>query len=110
MSCGMDAVKPSSTPILVNQNLMSLDKEIENPKEYMRIVAISHTHMSGDAVCRQLLQFISSWKPLHCVAVKKVLRYLFGTQKMGIIFRLVQNFTISGYCVADGAKQDFLFI
>lgn len=56
----------------------------------------------------KLSQYMSSPKPLHWISMKKVVRYLAGSQMVGIMLHLVSSFTITGFCDADwvGDTQD----
>jgi len=51
---------------------------------------------------------MSSPKTVHWTGMKKILRYLSGTQEMGIKLSKVTDFTITGYCDSDwgGDKAD----
>jgi len=103
----LDNMKPSTTPMLTNQDLYSDEPPIEQVTEYRRIVGslqyLTLTRPDIQFAVNKLSQFMSSPKPLHWTAMKKVLRYLSGTQSWGITLGKVNDFAITGYCDADWA-------
>lgn len=104
-SCNLDNLRPSTTPMVTNLDLHSEEEPIEQAKEYRRVIRSLQylTLMRPDIQysVNKLSQYMSSPKPLHWTTLKKILRYLSGTQEWGITLNKVSNFTISGYCDAD---------
>lgn len=72
-SCDLENLKPSSTPMITKQDLVSQEKEIDNPKEYRRVVGslqyLTLTQPEIQFAVNMLSQYMSSPKPLHWVGV-----------------------------------------
>lgn len=103
-SSKFDNLKPSPTPI-ANQDLYVDDVLIEEGKEYRRIIGslqyLTLTWLDIQYAVNKLSRFMAAPKMLHYTAMKKMLRYLSGTQNLGILIKKVPKFVISGFCDAD---------
>ena len=56
---------------------------------------------------QQVVQFMSDPQPAHCVAVKRILRYLRGTANHQLTFGPDRDSKVIAYCDADFAKINF---
>lgn len=104
-SCDLDNLRPSSTPMEARQNLFSEEEVISDPREYRRVIGslqyLCLTRPDIQFAVNKLSQFMSSPKPIHLAAMKRVLRFLSGSQGSGITLNRVSDFSITGFCDAD---------
>jgi len=111
-SCNLTNLKPASTPISAQQDLVSEEDTIPEVTEYRRIIGslqyLTLTRPDIQFAVNKMAQYMASPKPVHWTAMKKILRYLSGTPKLGITLSKVKNFSITGYCDSDwgGDKGD----
>lgn len=73
---------------MIAQQDMSEEEPITEAKEYQRVIGslqyLILTRLDIQYAVNKLAQFMCSPKPVHWIAMKKVLHYLAGTQSMGI--------------------------
>lgn len=64
---------------------------MENPRKFRGFIVslqyITMTKPNVQVVVNILLQFMATPKPTHWAGVKRILRYLPGTQKMGLLLK-----------------------
>ncbi|XP_031247783.1 secreted RxLR effector protein 161-like [Pistacia vera] len=90
-----------------------LSKEDSNlfdqPTLYRSIVRgvqyLTHSRPDLSFAMNRLSQFLQYSTIAHWIACKRVLRYIKGISKHGLIFRKNQNFLLEGYANADWASD-----
>lgn len=82
---------------------------IDDPGEFQWIIGslqfITLTRPEVQVVVNRLAQFMTEPTMVHWVVVKRVLCYLFRTQRHGIVLRWVNDFGITAYCDADWGED-----
>lgn len=110
---GMDKCKQINTPMEVN---LKLQKPTEEEKEMC--VNLPYRELIGSLMyiamatrpditysVNYLSQFCNGYGRTHWKAAKRILRYLQGTQNIGIIYKKNNNEELTGYCDADWAND-----
>jgi len=111
-SCNFTNLKPSSTPMSAQQDLVSADSPISEQSEYRRVIGslqyLTLTRPDIQFAVNKLAQYMSCPRPSHWTTMKRVLRYLAGTQRIGIRLSKVNDLTLTGYSDSDwgGDKSD----
>ncbi|GMI73156.1 cysteine-rich RLK (RECEPTOR-like protein kinase) 8 [Hibiscus trionum] len=123
----MERANSTPTPMVASQKLAveGAGKPLSDAREYRSIVGMllyaCHTRPDITYSVNRVAQFMHALCELHMVAVKKILRYLVGTQDLGLIFTrsssspqvvafsdadwgssTVDRRSISGHCVFVG--------
>lgn len=87
------------------EDLQSDEDMIDNAKAYRRIIdSLQYMVLTGPDIqyaVNKLSQFMVSPKPLHWTALKRVLRYLVGTPRYGILLRRMLDFSVMVFCDTD---------
>lgn len=103
-------LKPISTPMQHSQQFYSDAEVIEKATEYRRIIgSLQYLTMSRPDISyavNKLAQFMEKPKDIHWIMMKRVLRYLSGTQNMGIVLKKSSICNISAYSDADWASDE----
>jgi len=104
-SCGMIHSKPASTPMLQGGTFPDEEGQSPDQRDYRRIIGslqyLTLTRPDIQYSVNKLSQFLTSPSSGHWVAMKRLLRYLAGTQQLGITLNKVRDFNITCYCDAD---------
>lgn len=107
-SAGMIEAKPLSIPLDQNIKLYDSDKSgsvIDNPSFYRSLVGkllyLTFTRPDISYSIHLLSQFMHNPREKHLTAVLRVLRYLKCTVGLGLIFPVVNNLYLQGYCDSD---------
>lgn len=94
----MENAKPATTPMAVNFDFSSEEEPMEKAREYRRVIGslqyITMTRPDVQVAVNILSQFMANLKPKQWMAVKRVLRYLAGTQEFGITIQRIYQFDI----------------
>lgn len=57
-------------------------------------------------IVNRISQFMCSPKEVHWISMKKILRFLSGSQNYGITLGITSSYSISGFCDADRGSGD----
>eukprot|EP00253_Pinus_taeda_P015766 PITA_15766 len=103
---GMTECNPLTTPMEQNLKLTSIEgKEFEDGTKYRQLVGsliyLTTTRPEISFVVGILSMFMQKPCEGHWSAVKRVLRYLKGTQDLGIKYTQVDGFSLIGYSDSD---------
>ena len=103
---GMTECNPLSTPMEQNLKLTSIEgKEFEDATKYRQLVGslnyLTTTRPDISFVVGILSRFMQKPCEGHWSAAKRVLRYLKGTQDLGIKYTQVDDFNLIGYSDSD---------
>ena len=104
----MAASKPVSTPMSSNEKLQQEDAaEKADAKTYLSLVGslIYLTNTRPDIVHSVSLisRFMNQPSKLHYAAAKRILRYLQGTKKLGILYKKENDNNLVGFTGSDWA-------
>jgi len=109
---GMTVCNPLTTPMEQNLKLTSIEgKEFEDATKYKQLVGslnyLTTTKPDISFAIGILSRFMQKPCEGHCSAIKRVLRYLKGTQDFGIKYTQVDEFSLIGYSDSnfDGDKE-----
>eukprot|EP00253_Pinus_taeda_P012484 PITA_12484 len=103
---GMTECNPLSTPMEQNFKLTSIEgKEFEDATKYRQLIGsliyLTTTRPDISVVVGILSRFMQKPCEGHWSAAKRVLRYLKGTQDLGIKYTQVDDFSLIGYYDSD---------
>ncbi|XP_020234533.1 uncharacterized protein LOC109814495 [Cajanus cajan] len=102
----MVTTKPVKTPMTASLKLTNNDKDpCENPSLYRSIVGslqyLTITRPEISFFVNKVCQFMQEPEATHWQAVKRILRYLYGTATTGIVLSKSNNLQISAFCAVD---------
>ena len=104
-----------STPMEQNMKLSSSEgNSFEDPTKYRqlvgRLIYLTTTHPDITFAVGILLKFMHKPCEGHWIAAQRVLKYLKGTQTLGIKYSRVSDFHLTGYADSDfdGDKENGL--
>nr|KYP55256.1 hypothetical protein KK1_001462 [Cajanus cajan] len=105
---GKTSCKPTSTPVDPNIKLGSADEDMLVDKEiYQRLVGsliyLSHTRPDIAFVVSLVSQFMHRPKEAHLQAAFRIVQYLKGTPRRGILFKWNKSVSLEAYMNADYA-------
>lgn len=107
---GMLSCKPVPTPMSATEKLSIHDGTPLGPedvKTYRSIVGalqyLSHTRPDLAFAINKACQYLSAPSTVHWTAVKRILRYVKGTLRMGLKFCRSASLVVSGFSDADWA-------
>ena len=105
---GMLACKPANTPIDPNHKLGEENEDaIVNRETYQRLVGrliyLSHTRLDIAYAGSVMSQFMHNPKEIHLQAAYRILRYLKGNPRRGILFKRNTGLVLEAYTDADYA-------
>lgn len=111
----MLASKPVSTPMASTPKLtLNSGTSLSDPSDYRKVLGslqyLGFTRPDIAFAVNRLSQFMHQQTDLHWSAVKRILRYLVGTQTHGILLRRGTPLTLHGFSDADwaGDTDDFV--
>lgn len=110
----MSESKPMATPADCKAKLpdgIRREKKDQREKPYRQLIGslmylVVGTRPDLAFTVNRLAQYNESYLDAHWSAAKRVLRYIQGTQNYGLVFKKTSS-TISGYCDADYANDNF---
>ncbi|KAM1023651.1 hypothetical protein ACFX2A_045494 [Malus domestica] len=107
---GMDSCKPAATPCKPHDQLViSGGSLLTDPSLYRSIVGslqyLTFTRPDIAYVVNTVCQFMKSPMEMHYAAVKRILRYLQGTQHHGILYSAAKETTLTAFSDADWAAD-----
>ncbi|XP_016714718.1 secreted RxLR effector protein 161-like [Gossypium hirsutum] len=102
----MENCKPVSTPLVIGQKLSSYgDEEKVDEREYRSLIGcLLHLTATRPDLMHSvslLSHFMHSCNTSHLKAAKRILRYLKGTLKFGVMFKSGGQLKLSGYSDSD---------
>nr|GEV39216.1 putative ribonuclease H-like domain-containing protein [Tanacetum cinerariifolium] len=105
---GMLDCKPAETPMMSNQKLyMETEAELADRDRYQRLVGkliyLSHTRPDIAYAVGVVSQFMHQPQATHMNAVLRIIRYLKGTTRHGVLFKSNGHLNIRVYTDADWA-------
>ncbi|XP_050257635.1 uncharacterized mitochondrial protein AtMg00810-like [Quercus robur] len=104
----MVACKPVSTPMSSNEKLQQEDAvEKVDAKTYRSLVGsliyLTNTRLDIVHSVSLISRFMNQPSKLHYVAAKRILRYLQGTKKLGILYKKENGNNLVGFTDSDWA-------
>ena len=106
----MSNAKPCSTPMASHHKLSLNDSPpFSQPSLYQSTIGalqyLAHTRPDISYAVNKLSQFLHAPTTAHCVACKRILRYIKGTLTYGLSFRPATVFNLEGFSDADWATN-----
>jgi len=104
----MESCKPTPTPVTMGIKLEKEDwTKSVNPTLYKSIVGslmyLMATHLHIMYAMILISRFMENPKSMHLQAAKRILRYVQGTIRYGIMYRKIDDFILIGYTNSDWA-------
>ncbi|XP_057418861.1 uncharacterized mitochondrial protein AtMg00810-like [Lotus japonicus] len=94
-----------STPLTVGSHLVSFGDAYSDPTHYRSLVGalqyLTITRPDLSYVVNTVSQFLQAPTVYHFQAVKRIFRYVCGTQHFGLTFRRTSSPAVLGYSDAD---------
>lgn len=107
---GMGLCKPSGTPLSSTERLSTAAGDALGPKDSMRYKSIAGalqyltlTHLDISFAVNKVCQFLHAPTTVHWCAIKRILRYIHGTPKLGLNIRRSKSMMVSAFSDADWA-------
>lgn len=101
---GLAGVKPGATPLSVSPNFNTKTSLFDDPQHYRQLVwALQYLMFTWPDIsfaANKVSQFMSYPAVTHFSTVKRILRYLYGTQHFGISFN-PSPLSLTAYCDAN---------
>ncbi|CAL1381811.1 unnamed protein product [Linum trigynum] len=105
----MEDCHPCTTPMEQNLKLRKTDGDLLPDGSFYRsmvgsLIYLTHTRPDILYVVQVVSQFMQATRTTHLAAVNRILRYLRGTQKVGLFFPASGALTIEAFADADYAS------
>ena len=105
---GMLGCRAASTPINQNHNVTAQSGDLLDKEKYQRLVGrllyLCHTQPDIALAISVVSRYMHERRSEHLEAVHRILRYLKGSRRKGLIYKSHGHLVMDGYCDADWAS------